>query len=166
MILSWYNYKQELERNISGAATETWKKFYEDPDINLPKLFYDNLTILFDNHFSYLSSFVFQFPYYHCDYYANSSKYLKYFRNEMKADYSWFKNQGVKEEYYWGLGAGSQPDGYGANSINNNRYLVISPHIVAGALGLVDRAKDDFLQMLKDEKFHYVLPNSSGAKII
>ena len=53
----------------------------------------------------------------------------------MKADRLWCENQGL-ENYKWGIGAGPVPNGYHANKINDNEYVIYSPEIMAGYLTL------------------------------
>lgn len=152
------------ENGTGGPATELWNKFYANPT-NLPKSTYQTYSVLTDSPGSFLSDFIPQFCYYLCHPYGANTQYITFMTNALQADKKWWSTiQGVGA-YEWGLGAGSIPDGYHADKINDNNNRIVSPHIIGGFIPVNATSKDDLVSLYKAKKGLYTLP-ATGYKIL
>lgn len=148
------------ENGAGGPATELWNKFYANPT-NLPKSTYQTYSVLTDSPGSFLSDFIPQFCYYLCHPYGANNQYITFMTNALQADKKWWSTiQGVGA-YEWGLGAGSIPDGYHADKINDNNNRIVSPHIIGGFIPVNTTSKDDLVSLYKAKKGIYTLPGTS-----
>lgn len=153
----------EQKQNLPGVMTQFWDRHYRHPE-TLPVKNYQGFDLLTDYPGHYLSSFTIQFAMYLCGNISQSSEYLKFVSNAQQADKKWF-SQSAQKPYLWGLGAGevryrdlqssTLHSFYQANSIDDNQYLMVSPHIVAGFLPVYPQGIDDLLSMYKNHECLY-----------
>ncbi|MEO1712024.1 MAG: T9SS type A sorting domain-containing protein [Bacteroidota bacterium] len=165
MIVAWLAMQQEMDN--PGPATELWNNHYADP-LNLPTSDYQGISVLSDNPNNFLSSFVFQFPYYLCHHFTTDTDYLAFFDHARRADSLWWENENVGASYQWGLGAGSSnlPGGYHPDAINNNPTHMYSPHIIAGFLPVYQEGAMDLLELYQNGEGIYTLPNANADTIL
>lgn len=79
----------------------------------------------------------------------------------MNADRQYFSSMGFTW-YEWGLGGGADPGGYSANSLTDNEYRMVSPHIVGGYIPLNQSLKYDLEAMIAASwRYVYQLPDGS-----
>lgn len=157
MILAW------LAKNKSASPDSTaeifWQTHFQHPD-NLLKMNYWGYELLSDSELSFLSSFVHQFNYYLCNYFAESDAYVEYLSRARQADALWFQNAGASTDYEWGLGAGevNYDNFYHADAIDDNEGMYVSPHIIAGFLPVFPDGKYDLIELFQNGKGKYYLP--------
>lgn len=166
--VSYLAFKSENNPYGTRPATRLWNKFYSTPaDLNnpLPKRNYWGFNTLTDNPNTFLSSFVSQFSYYLCNPYSSNATYGSFIANMMNADKKWWSFQGV-QAYEWGCGAGVEPNGYAANSVENNPSKMVSPQIVAGFIPQNSGAATDFMNMYNAEKGVYYLPGENNRPVL
>ncbi len=163
MIVAWM--AKNANSDANSPAHILWNKFYADPD-NLPSTeLYGNYALT-DRPGYFLSSFTHQFNYYLCNYFTSSEKYIEYFKQAQKADYDWWKYRASGQDWEWGCGAGSDPDGYRADKINDNPKQIVSPHIVAGFLPVYPEGENDLRDIWLSQKGRYVFPIYSSDVLL
>jgi hypothetical protein len=138
MIVAWM--AKNATNDIHSPAHILWNKFYADPD-NLPFTQFDGHRVLTDRSGHFLSSFTHLFNYYLCHYFTVSDQYAEYALNAKKADYAWWQLNSNRQKWEWGNGAGTGPEGYHADKINDNTNQVVSPHIIAGFCRYLPKTK-------------------------
>ncbi|MCP3930426.1 MAG: T9SS type A sorting domain-containing protein [Bacteroidetes bacterium] len=165
MIVAWLAMNQEIDN--PGQATELWNTHYADP-ANLQTKVYGEIEVPTDHPGHFLSSFVFQFPYYLCHYFSTNDDYLQVFSNARRADSLWWANKQIGADYLWGLGAGSSNagSGYHADAVNDNPSQIYSPHIISGFLPVYQNGVQDLLNMYKHGDGLYTLPNANSDVIL
>ena len=165
MIVAWLAKNATCTNNNSGDYL--WENYYSSPE-NLQTNLYEGINVLSDNSSSFLSSFTHQFNYYLCNYFTTSNDYVTTFKDARKADSAWWAvNSGVNS-YEWGLGAGSSQtsSGYNADAINNNQYMNVSPHIIAGFIPVYPNGKNDLIAMWNSGDGKYTLPDLNNDTIL
>jgi hypothetical protein len=144
---------------IDGPMTRFWKAHYSTTG-GLPKRNFSassqSIPLLTDHPLHYLSSFTIQFAYYLCSDVNSNSEYVHYFKNAQLADQLWFNLQMGSRVHYWGNGAGEALNStYAANSITNNKDLIVSPHIIAGFLAEAPQNVSDLVALYNDKTCLY-----------
>lgn len=156
MIVAW------MARNASSQpdspARILWNKYYADPD-NLPHSAFGENRVLTDKPGSYLSSFTHLFNYYLCHYFTTSEKYLEELKQAQQADVGWWKKETTANDWEWGCGAGTGPEGYHADKITDNINHVVSPHIIAGYLPVFPEGENQLHDIWTHGKGRYVFQN-------
>lgn len=166
IIVAWLAYNQN-SNNPESKAVKLWQNHYETPETLLTKSF-DSLSLLTDHPDHYLSSFTLLFPYYMVNMFSKSNEYNVYIENSYKADKLWSAGTTKTNPYEWGNGAGAAPAEYGyhADSINNNKFIVISPHIISGFLPVNPSGAQDLLDLYRNKKGVYPLQSDSTKEIL
>ena len=163
MIVAWM--AKNATTNTNSPAHILWNKFYADPD-KLPYKMYGSNRVLTDYPGGFLSSFTHQFNYYLCHYFTTSEKYLDYYKQACNADVAWWKTIPAAASWEWGCGAGTGPEGYNADKINDNPTRTVSPHIIAGFLPVFPEAENQHIAMWQSKKGRYVFPQFSKDTIL
>lgn len=166
IIVAWLAYNQNSS-NPESKAVKLWQNHYETPE-NLLKKQFDDLSLLTDHPDHYLSSFTLLFPYYMVNMFSKSSEYNVFIENTYKADKLWSAGTNKTNPYEWGNGAGAAPAEYGyhADSINNNKFIVISPHIISGFLPVNPSGAQDLLDIYTNKKGIYQLQSDNSKEIL
>lgn len=168
MIVAWLAYN-DVRNN--DKAQELWQRHYSNPTA-LPKSTYEGIEVLTDIPGSFLSSFVIQFPYYLCHYFAEDSLYMTYFQNALKADKAYWRfsldTTIYANRYIWGNGAGASltNTGYHADKINDNPGMISSPHIIAGFIPVNEDGLKDLYNLSLDSLGTRYLPDSSSSSVL
>lgn len=163
MIVAWL--AKNYSNNPSSLGNTLWNNYYKSSN-SLPTISYNGHSVLSDNGTSLLSSFTHQFNYYLCHYFTTSNDYLTYFENSQQADASWWTTIG-NNSYEWGLGAGSAiSSSYHADAINNNKDVIVSPHIIAGYIPINPNGKNDLIDLWNSGSGKYELPNQNNDPIL
>jgi hypothetical protein len=167
MIVAW------LAKNVSSSnsgynkSQNYWNKYYSNPKTSLiPKLNYWGYELICDGRF--ISNFIYQFAFYYCSYFKNNNDYMNYLKNARISDSLWWTKASPQiDSYKWDLGAGENPGGgYSANAIDNNPYLIVSPHIIVGFIPIYSKAKNDLISLYNQKLGLYKLPSDSSRKIL
>ncbi len=147
MILAW------LACNSgSQDAEDIWKKSYGSPE-SLPTQDYKGYKLLKegDGWGGYLSHFVPQFCFYLVHPFGESPAYREYLSNAAKADRESWRDKKRYPDYFWGCGAGTaggdDDEYYRADTITDNPYNIVSPHIISGFLPVCPEAGDDLYEL-------------------
>lgn len=162
MIVAWMAMNSTTD--ISSPAYKLWNSFYFNPN-RLPYTAYEGNMVLTDREGHFLSSFTHLFNYYLCNYFTVSEEYLEFFKQAQNADMAWWAQSSVKSSWEWGNGAGTGPEGYYADKINDNKSRVVSPHIIAGFLPIYPGGKEDLKTMWRNSKGRYRF-NGSDEEIL
>ena len=163
MIVAWM--AKNASTNANSPANIIWEKYYANPDI-LPQSVYNGNNVLTDQPGHFMSSFTHLFNYYLCHYFTTSEKYIDYLKLARQADYDWWQLTTGAQEWEWGCGAGTGPEGYQADKINNNQNQVISPQIIAGFLPVFPEGENHLRQMWINQKGRYVFPYNQGEVLL
>jgi hypothetical protein len=144
----------EENKGKLGPMKQFWDRHFARTDF-LPKKTFrgqaNPIQLLTDSPTHFLSSFTIQFAYYLCGDFNSNQNYIRYFKNAMKADRAWFRQQKGSRAAYWGNGAGEALNGrYAANAIDKNPDLISSPHIVAGFIPAAPEVVRDLLTMQRE----------------
>ncbi|MFN7263132.1 MAG: hypothetical protein ACK5UJ_04935 [Pseudobdellovibrionaceae bacterium] len=149
----------EEKRGEFGPMSRFWRRHYAQTSLLPKKIFRtksESIELLTDYPLYFLSSFTIQFAYYLCGDVNSSPDYRRYFKNAMRADRAWFRQQSINRTGYWGLGAGQAlNDQYAANAISKNPDLIVSPHIIAGFIPAAPEVLRDLLRLQKDNLCTY-----------
>lgn len=187
ILVAWLAYNQEQKTSSTGAAQRLWDKWYAQT-ANLYKVNYAGYDILTVKNLNFQAEHTYQMPYYLCNYYTTDSGgdlngfgYLHYMKNIKNADKEWFKNTDAAdnsitiEPYEWAMSAGSgiDPDTgdlskgyYSVDKINNNPYVIVSPHTMAAYMPTNPDSKNDILSLYDNNKGVYGLPWDTSKKVI
>ena len=163
MIVAWM--AKNATTDINSPAHILWNKFYADP-YQLPYTMYGTNRVLTDRSGSFLSSFTHLFNYYLCHYFTTSEKYTDLLKQAQAADKEWWTGKTNTEVWEWGCGAGTGPNGYFADKINDNSTNTVSPHIIAGFLPVFPEGENQLNQMWQSKKGRYVFPQYSNDTIL
>jgi hypothetical protein len=163
MVLAWFAKNSNPSFPRYASAQTYWNNKYSNAN-SLPKYYYPagNATLSEWTNKAQ-PSFHVQFCYYYCNYFANDSSYMTYFKNAAIADKTWWKNT-TGQDTAWGCGAGEVPaGGYSADAVNNNGYKIVSPHIVAGFSPTNHEVQSDLVAMYAGGKGSgvYKIPGTS-----
>lgn len=159
MIVAWM--AKHASTQTDSPAQILWDKYFADP-ANLPHSTYGEFNILTDQTGSFLSSFTHLFNYYLCNYFTTSEKYIEELKQARLADVEWWKTNTAAAEWEWGCGAGTGPEGYHADRINENINQTVSPHIIAGFLPVFPEGETQLRVMWTSKKGRYVFPIYPG----
>lgn len=187
ILVAWLAYKQEQEANSTGPAQRLWDMWYAQT-ANLYKVNYAGYDILTVKNLNFQAEHTYQMPYYLCNYYTTNSGgdtdgkgYLHYMENIKNADRAWFQNTDTAdntitiEPYEWAMSAGSgiNPDTgdlsqghYSVDKINDNPYVIVSPHTIAAYMPINQSSKDDILSLYNNNKGVYELPWNTSKKLV
>lgn len=141
-----------------SAPVAFWDKWYATP-ANLPVAEYNDIPILSEGRKWFTSQFNFLFNNYLIHDYSNSPAYREATVNAAKVDYTWWREMDIEGlgVHEWGTGAGACPEGYCVDRFHFdadrqfNRNLMVSPHIMAGFMPYMDRAKADLIATYRDQ---------------
>jgi hypothetical protein len=151
LFLAWFAKNSNPAFPRYASAQTYWNNKYSNAN-NLPKYVYPVGNPTLSERNSAQPSFHVQFCYYYCNYFANDSSYMTYFKNAATADKTWWKNT-TGQDTAWGCGAGEVPGGgYSADAVNNNGYKIVSPHIVAGFSPTNPEVRSDLIAMYANGK--------------
>lgn len=165
----------DFDRGQMGKdAIEFWDHWYATTE-NLPVAHYEGVPVLSEGNDWFTSMFNFQFNHYLLNDFSASGEFQAATTNAAQADYNWFQNQTQLLDlnvYEWGTGAGHCPRGYCVDRIqmpgrpNQNDFMVVSPHIIAGFIPQFDHAKDDLVALYRDEKQSAVYELPEGGTVL
>ena len=165
---------EDFNRGQQGKdAIEFWNRWYATT-ANLPRAPFEDFDVLSEGTTWFTSMFNFQFNHYLINGYSANEEFQAASANAALADYKWFQKQEVAglQEYEWGTGAGNCPRGYCVDRINTdskrpmNDFMVVSPHIIAGFIPHLDRARDDLVALYRDESKAAVYKLPHGGEVL
>jgi len=163
MIVAWM--AKNATTDINSPAHILWNKFYADPS-KLPYTMYGTNRVLTDQSGSFLSSFTHLFNYYLCHYFTTSQAYTDLLKQAQLADVQWWDSKTSSTEWEWGCGAGTGPEGYHADKINDNQNQTISPQIIAGFLPVNPDGERQLIEIWQNKKGNYVFPQYPNDTIL
>lgn len=151
----------------TGKANQLWEQHFADP-AGLPTASYQGIDVLTDSPGQFRSSFIHQFAYYLCHYYATQPAYLQYFKNAMQADSAWWARESACNDHIWGFGAGASvaPSGYNADDIDNHPGAICSPHIIGGFIPVYPDGLNDLLWLSNAPLGVYHLPDNQTTPVL
>lgn len=146
LFLAWFAKNSNPAFPRYNSAQTYWNNKYSNAN-GLPKYNYPAGNPTLSERNTAQPSFHVQFCFYYCNYFANDSSYMTYFKNAATADKTWWKNT-TSQDTAWGCGAGEVPaGGYSADAVNNNGFKIVSPHIVAGFSPTNPEVRSDLIAM-------------------
>lgn len=165
--VAWLARGQECINNKSGQASKLWFKFCVNPDNYPVKPVYQGVEMIgvFAN--SYQPEHVMGMPHYLCHHHTLSPRYAYYMNNMRKADSLWWVTTKLTKPYEWGMSAGSGiTKSYRVDAINDNVDTIVSPHALASFIPVFPKAKNDLINLYKNNKGVYSLPSDTTLKIL
>jgi len=163
MILAWFAKNSNPVFPGYASALTYWNNKYRNSNTHRKYIYPEGNPTLTENSFIAQPSFHVQFCFYYCNYFANDSSYMTYFKNAATADKTWWKNN-TSQQIAWGCGAGEEPGGgYTADAVNNNSKKIVSPHIVAGFSPTNPEVRSDLIALYAEGKGSgvYQIPGTS-----
>ena len=116
-------------RQAGAVRAPVVASLWLDPG-NAPKASYRGIATLTDSPGSFAPAFWVQQQYYFNSDFASNASFVAYLRNHQRAD-ALYCAFALNQNYRYGLTAGVNPSGYGADRINNH-VNVVSPEAVGG----------------------------------
>lgn len=165
--VAWLARGQECYTGQSGIGSKLWKKFGENPDSIPVKPVYQGIEMLgvFAN--TYQPEHVMTMPHFLCHQHTISARYIYYMNNMRKADSLWWRTTNLTKSYEWGMSAGSGiTKSYRVDAINENEDTIVSPHALAGFIPVFPKAKNDLINLYKNNKGVYSLPSDTSLRIL
>jgi len=161
MIVAWM--AKNATTDAATPAHILWNTYYARP-LTLPFSTFGSNKVLTDQSGRFLSSFTHLFNYYLCHNFTVSESFNNLLLQARQADEDWWKNNTLTD--YWGCGAGTGPEGYHADKINENPNQTVSPQIIAGFLPVFSAGEVQLLEMWNSKKGIYTFPQFPNDTIL